>query len=470
MSREDAPLFHPALLAPGSLVGRWRVLDWVSRGVNGAVYRVVRIGQEHVPPAALKLALLPEDPRFLRERELLSRCLHPHIPRFLDFGYWLSPSGARYPFVTMEWVDGTPLYDWARMFRPSAVLQLRLIAQAALTLQYLHAQEALHRDMKGGNLLVRRFDYRLFVTDFGSSIYPDAASLTPQQLPPGTPAYRSPEAWLFTQRHRLSSERYRPGPADDVFALGVTACVLATGKYPDMGDLQKDAQGQWYLEALRLPRELFSARVPAPQREMILRMLAVRPEERITASELPPALEHAAFSLDPSCAENIDDLVERPEPRPRRFSWLRGSALGAFLARAVGVGLLLLLGVRDGAWFAPDAEPLITCASPVPGQPTGLGEEAASVAPSSEPPSTSQSVAADTLPEPAEGQAQPDKKGRCPHPRQVILNGACWARMTVNREECDALPGSMYQGVCYAPVFPLNSPTRPNTSGAKAPR
>ena len=69
MSLEDVPQLHPALLPPGTPVGPWRVLDWVSRGVNGAVYRVVRIGQELLPPAALKLALLPDDPRFQRERE-----------------------------------------------------------------------------------------------------------------------------------------------------------------------------------------------------------------------------------------------------------------------------------------------------------------------------------------------------------------------------------------------------------------
>ena len=167
------PSLHPALLAPGTLVGPWRVLDWVSRGVNGAVYRAVRIGQEHVPPVALKLALLPEDPRSCASASCCPAA-PPHIPRLVDSGFWVSPSGARYPFIAMEWVDGVPLYDWARMFRPSAAQQLRLLSQAALTLQYLHAQDALHRDFKGDNLLVRRFDSRLFVIDFGSSIYPDA--------------------------------------------------------------------------------------------------------------------------------------------------------------------------------------------------------------------------------------------------------------------------------------------------------
>lgn len=90
---------HPALLPPGTQVGPWRVVDWAGRGVNGAVYRAVRVGQERLPPVALKVAVMPEDPRYGRERELLSRSLHPHIPRCMDSGYWVSPSGARYPFV-----------------------------------------------------------------------------------------------------------------------------------------------------------------------------------------------------------------------------------------------------------------------------------------------------------------------------------------------------------------------------------
>jgi eukaryotic-like serine/threonine-protein kinase len=44
---------NPALLPPGTQVGPWRVVDWAGRGVHGAVYRAVRIGQEHLPPVAL---------------------------------------------------------------------------------------------------------------------------------------------------------------------------------------------------------------------------------------------------------------------------------------------------------------------------------------------------------------------------------------------------------------------------------
>jgi hypothetical protein len=130
------------------------VVEAAGRGAHGAVFRALRVGQEHA-------------------------------------------SGTRHPYLAMQWIDGVPLYEWARLYHPTSQQMLRLLAQLSLALQSLHAQDAMHRDVKGDNTLVRRSDSRLFLTDFGSSIYPGGTPLTPPPLPPGTPAYRSPEAWLF---------------------------------------------------------------------------------------------------------------------------------------------------------------------------------------------------------------------------------------------------------------------------------
>jgi len=62
---------------------------------------------------ALKVSLLPWDARFAREAEVLSRLSHPSIPRLLDHGEVRPASGADYPFIVMEWVEGPPLYAWA---------------------------------------------------------------------------------------------------------------------------------------------------------------------------------------------------------------------------------------------------------------------------------------------------------------------------------------------------------------------
>jgi hypothetical protein len=376
------------------------------------------------------------------------------------------------------------LYDWARLFRPSAPQQLRLLAQLALTLQYLHAQGVAHRDLKGGNVLVRRSDSRVFLTDFGSGIYPGAETLTPQQLPPGTPAYRSPEAWLFTLQFRHSPERYKAGPADDVFALGVTACVLATGSYPELGPPRKDEQGTWHMDSLVLPQALFSARVAPPLRELILRMLSIRPEQRGTAAQLVPALEQAA--------DSFSRLHSTPSPAAPEPTAVRSAAAPAMSSRAPVPTrpLWLALAVVAGAlatwagWMARAAfvraseAPRLTSVaehrtrstgSPDAG-PVGLGETAASTATQAPPkPSASETMAADSPPEPLPGQTLPDKKGRCPHKQQVILNGGCWRRMEVKSEECETFSGHMYQGACYVPILTA-PPGRPTTSGPGSPR
>src|SRR5687768_8028057 len=90
-----------------------------------------------------------------------------------------------------------PLYEWAQAFFPSSRQVLRVPADLARALEATHAAGGVHRDVKGDNVLVRLEDGQVFLTDFGSGNYPGAAMLTWQVFPPGTPPYRSPEAYRF---------------------------------------------------------------------------------------------------------------------------------------------------------------------------------------------------------------------------------------------------------------------------------
>jgi hypothetical protein len=217
--------------------------------------------------------------------------------------------------------------------------------------------------------------------------------------------------------------------------------------------------------------------VAPPLRELILRMLTLRPEERPTAAELAPALEQAAEALGPSVSS-----LRAPQPDSGRADAreARHSAPGLvwrpWLVVAAGA-----LGLWAGALVQPapppvrEEPPRAAPAVPPSATPqaaetdtTGLGE-AASASLEQAPSLGSARAVAESLPEPSEGQAQPDKKGRCPHPQQVVLNGACWVRMKASREECDAIGyGQMYQQACYVPVYP-GKQGRPSTSGEGRP-
>ena len=111
MRHAHPPCGHPSCLPPGTRVQDWLLLGCHGHGAFGVLYRAVRVGHESAGPVALKMALCPWDPRFMREVALLALVQHQSVPRLLGHGFWRSPQGTFLPFIVMEWIDGTPLYE-----------------------------------------------------------------------------------------------------------------------------------------------------------------------------------------------------------------------------------------------------------------------------------------------------------------------------------------------------------------------
>ncbi|WP_224369512.1 serine/threonine-protein kinase [Hyalangium versicolor] len=474
MSGAPPSSLQPAALPVGTLVGRWRVVGWAGRGSHGTVYRAVPADSELAAPVALKLALVPRNPCFAREAELLSRLRNGSIPRFWESGEWQSPGGDFFPFLIMEWVDGLPLYAWARQQTFSVPQASQMLAHLARALQSIHAQGAVHRDVKGDNVLVRRMDGRAMLIDFGTGLYPEAETLTPPDTFPGTPAYRSPESGLFElQNLRSRSARYRAGPADELYALGVTACRWLTGEYPQFSDPFQDAQGVWRMEAVKLPQTL--ARVEPSLRPPVQRLLSVLPEERgsvlqfaeemerlarprpvvaVPASEPPPPVPRPEVKppLPEVPSDNTRPVESVPPRRTARWMWPALVTAAATLA----VALWASWGVVE------QLTQKLSLLSSTPGtsQPdagtAGLGDtvSAASSLDAPEPPLPA--MTEESIPEPIPGQTRPDSKGRCPHKRQVALNGACWVPFDLDECEASFSSGQVFRGRCYVPAMPRN--------------
>ncbi|WP_253910520.1 serine/threonine-protein kinase, partial [Pyxidicoccus fallax] len=314
-------LLNPARLPFGTKVGPWRVLERRGVGAYGAVYHAIRAEPGTSGPVALKLALHPRDERFAREVELLSRIRHPNVPRLVDHGVWQPPEGLAYPYLAMELIDGVSLYEWVREHRPSSRQVLQVIARLARALAATHAAGGVHRDVKGDNTLVSDADGRVFLTDFGSGHYVGAATLTPPPFPPGTPAYRSPEAWRSVRLPlREPIVPYAPGPADDVFALGVTTFRLVTGEYPSG---EAPASSSAHVEGAGPPSaRALNSRCHEALDELTSRMLSVSPEARGGAHELAEVLEAAAHEAGPEADVPLfEPEPARPveAPAPRRY-------------------------------------------------------------------------------------------------------------------------------------------------------
>jgi len=478
---------NPAYLPQGTRVGPWRLGHLLGRGAFGTVYRAERGERKWTASgaAALKLAHAPNDERFAREVELLSRLRHPCIPRLLGHGHWQSPSGLLHPYVAMELVEGLPLYEWARARNPSSRQVLKLFAGLARALEAVHAAGGIHRDVKGGNILVRRKDGRGFLVDFGSCSYEGASPLTWHPLPPGTLAYRAPEA-LAHSHHLLTDlgplTPYSPRPADDLFALGVTAWRLAVGTYPaTYPPLESKAHtGAILDEPGPRPAHELNARCGVELSTLISRMLSVRPEARGTARQLAEALEQAArrggAAADaPLFSQEAAQTGERhsipPPSESREVHWRGRSPLTAVsLSIALAFTVFWVANRYGGKASPPDQG--TRDREERDGGAVGLGDAAMT-----EPVATRQETSTwspmglDLPSRPLPGQLRPDANGRCPSQYQVHINGGCWRRMAESAEDCDDY-SYRYKGACYLPVYPrprppTSSPTDAADAGAQ---
>lgn len=205
-------------LLVGELVAeRYRIVRVLGHGGMGAVYAAEDVAlSEHV---ALKVLTAPTIDGslelFRREVRLARRVTHPNVVRTYDLG-----RARGFHFLTMELIEGASLKEHlasAPLPRHETIVLLRQIA-AGLTAA--HEVGVVHRDLKPSNVLVSP-NGRVAITDFGiaRSLGEDPGELTQSGLLLGTPAYMAPEQLLGEV----------PGPAADLYALGLMAYEMATG-------------------------------------------------------------------------------------------------------------------------------------------------------------------------------------------------------------------------------------------------
>src|SRR5947209_10452400 len=134
-----------------TLNGRYRVVEPISAGAMGAVYRATdsETGEE----VALKQSTNPHhDQRFVVEARLLSSLQHPRVVRILD--HFVASSGQ---FLVMELIRGLDLGALLKQ-RGSPGLpvdqSIEYVRHACEALQYVHEQQIVHRDVKPQNLIL----------------------------------------------------------------------------------------------------------------------------------------------------------------------------------------------------------------------------------------------------------------------------------------------------------------------------
>ncbi|WP_426749962.1 serine/threonine protein kinase [Myxococcus sp. Y35] len=282
--RDDGP---PAVLSPGDVVLGYTVVRQLGRGGFGTVYLATQEGQSY----ALKLVERRRvGGRAEREVSILLRLKHPNVVGIRGFSFW-QVGEREFALIVMEYVEGRQLGVWVKEENPSAREVARVTLDVARALAASHEAQVLHRDVKESNVMVRDADGVAVVVDYGVGDYKGAPGVTQSLVPPGTPEYRPPEMWRFMERPvGVGRGRYVPGPADDVWALGVVLYRLLTARWPfEAGDDQAFINA--VLTQPPVPPHVANRLVPERLSLLCMRLLEKEPAERPEASAVCEALE-----------------------------------------------------------------------------------------------------------------------------------------------------------------------------------
>jgi len=216
---------------PGTVIGRYKLLEKIGEGGAGVVYMA-----EQTEPirrkVALKVIKLGMDTRqvvarFEVERQALALMDHPNIARVLDAG--ATDTGR--PYFVMELVRGFKITSYCDQNNLSTGQRLDLFMQVCHAVQHAHQKGIIHRDLKPSNILVTLHDGVPVPTviDFGIAKaterpLTDKTLYTAYQQFIGTPAYMSPEQ---AEMSGLDIDT-----RSDIYSLGVLLYELLTGRTP----------------------------------------------------------------------------------------------------------------------------------------------------------------------------------------------------------------------------------------------
>src|SRR5688572_8318824 len=336
-------------VAPGRLIGPYRILSEIARGGMGAVYLAERADGQYQQRVALKLIKrgLDIDPllrRFRAERQILASLEHPNIARLLDGG--TSEDGM--PFFVMEYIAGAPIHQYVRSRSLSVAERLLLFLSVCDAVAHAHRRGIVHRDIKPANILVTT-DGVPKLLDFGIAkvTTPDEPGPTTAvtELRLLTPEYASPE--------QVAGQSATT--ASDVYSLGVVLYELLTGSSP-------------YRTRSRDPLDIADAvrtTVPEPpsvSTEKILRRQLRGDLDTIVLVALRKEPERRYASVDDMAADIRRHLHGLPiNARPDSVGYRAGKYLKrnrvALVAASAAVLATSLLGAGVVMLRASDAEP-----------------------------------------------------------------------------------------------------------------
>ncbi len=267
-------------LAPGTELGRYKLVRLIGAGGMGQVYQATDTRLDRT----VAIKVLPSDVasnpdvrvRFEREARTISQLNHPHICTLYDVGQENDVD-----FLVMEYIEGETLAE--RLEKGALPLELALQhgIEIADALDKAHRHGIVHRDLKPGNVMLTKSGAKLL--DFGlAKLAPEPSKLDPDAA---TATKMTREGTIVGTLQYMAPEQVEGKKADartDIFAFGSVLYEMVTGRRAFKGESQAS------LIAAILEREPPTISAAPPLLDHVIRRcLAKEPDRRWqTASDL----------------------------------------------------------------------------------------------------------------------------------------------------------------------------------------
>ena len=228
------PAATPDPLAPGEVLGNYRIIKLINEGGMGIVLSAMDVRDDR----QVVLKVLKPDPskqemqmaRFQYEARVMFEVQSPHIVKLFEL-VDLMDQVPPMAYMSMESLSGQDLrchLVQRGALRPEVALEIA--SQVARGMAQVHARGMAHRDLKPSNIFLvdSQGDTALVkILDFGCA--KDLASVDHELTDPGTaigtPAYMAPE-----QITNLD-----PDARMEIYSLGVVLYQMLTGRRPHAG-------------------------------------------------------------------------------------------------------------------------------------------------------------------------------------------------------------------------------------------
>jgi serine/threonine-protein kinase len=229
---------------------RYKATRSLGQGGFGATFMAIDVSLPGEPICVIK-QLRPSNnqPRFLemagqlfaREAKTLGKIgTHPQIPRLLDFF-----DEREIFYLVQDYVDGITLHQEVKrqgLFDEGKIREF--LVEVLPILSYIHKENVIHRDIKPANIIRRGIDQKMVLIDFGA-VRDEVSTLAENTGGSGKTAFTKFAVGTsgFAPPEQLAM---RPVFSSDIYALGVTAIYLMTGKSPkDMDYHPQTGEMMW---------------------------------------------------------------------------------------------------------------------------------------------------------------------------------------------------------------------------------